>query len=304
MHHDRDGLVQFLSRHPAQADQRTPLILPDRVEAPAVHVSRDLDLQRDQAPSIGPRRLHRLRRREGRLLVEISREVGAHDRPLDRSAPGVDQADRPACRIDGAPVLLQQALQHLGMAGDLEEVREERGGLADLGVLVREDGSQRGPQPRLLVRGDVRIHGALADDFDGPLALGRVAVLQRGDPFLDRLPLDHAGVIVGLRSRRLSRGPGEIGAADRPSGRDDPQEDDQGESPAGPIHRVFPRMDDAVAPAELLIPGAGAKVSPIRVVPRGLMSRMPTPFPAGCAKRVSVSRRVAIKPRLGLGIVG
>ena len=111
------------------------------------------------------------------------------------------------------------------------------------------------------------------------LPLGRVAVLQRGDPFLDRFPLDHAGVIVGLRSRRLSRGAGEMA---RPI-----------DHPAGTIHRKMIRASRprgrfiAYSPGWMMRPHppsfsspARPKVSPIRVRdhrPGGLMSRNSRP---------------------------
>ena len=48
-------------------------------------------------------------------------------------------------------------------------------------------------QLRLLVLGDGRVERSLAQDLDGPLAHGRVAILERGQPFVDRLALDRGG---------------------------------------------------------------------------------------------------------------
>ena len=71
MHRDGDRLVELLSRHLAQADQRTTLVLPDRIDALAVQVARDLELQREQAPCIRRRRFDRLRGGEGGLVVGV-----------------------------------------------------------------------------------------------------------------------------------------------------------------------------------------------------------------------------------------
>ena len=49
VHDDGDRLVDFLARHLAQADQRTILVLPDRIDARTVEMAWDLEFEREQA---------------------------------------------------------------------------------------------------------------------------------------------------------------------------------------------------------------------------------------------------------------
>ena len=120
-------------------------------------------------------------------------------------------------------------------------------------------------QPRPLVLGDGRVHRSFPYDLDRLLPHGRVAVLQRGQPFVDRLALDRRGAARGgLRWRRLplrfvfprrlsaGRRSGESGVADRPPGRGDRQDHDEGERRAMWIQGESLPMSIAVGLSELL----------------------------------------------------
>ena len=165
-------------------------------------MARDFELERQQSPRIRCRRFKRLGDDEGRIAVDVSLKIDACQCTFDRSSLGVDKSDRPPRRVDGAPSLLEKAIDHLGRIGNLEQIGEERGGLPDYRVLV---GEQQGPhfglQACLLVRRKAWVQRTFSKDLDGSLAYGRVAILQGGEPSVDRLALDQRGAVRGIRLR-------------------------------------------------------------------------------------------------------